>query len=110
LSESYVASAYIRLNLADPEGAAKDAEELPQLQPENPDSYTMSASLLIQCAKKVPSDRQAHFYARATEILREGVVGQKLDPSLLKRNTFDIIRDREDFPRISPAPKSPVAL
>jgi hypothetical protein len=90
------------------EAVATDAEELPGLWPDNANSYTQAAWVLIQCAKAAP-DRKDELHKRATSVLATGVNQGKLARSSLEQPHFDVIRDRKDFPRPLPPAKPPKA-
>ena len=47
----------IRLKHRDVDGRGRDAEELPGISPDNPDSYVQAASLLVQCAGVSPEQK-----------------------------------------------------
>jgi hypothetical protein len=90
------------------EAVATGAEELPRLWPDNADSYTQAAWVLIQCAEAAP-DRQAELLERATRVLATGVNQGKLDRRGLQQRHFERLRDREDFRRLLPPAKPPKA-
>jgi hypothetical protein len=108
LWEDYYALAWIRLKLRDSAGAAKDAEELPRIWPENPKSYVLAAWFLVQGAQASPEQGSDH-YDRAIHLLRMGVDQQKLDRKWLDDPLLGALRDREDFRRLRQTPKPPVA-
>jgi tetratricopeptide (TPR) repeat protein len=108
LWDDYCFLPFTRLGLGDLAGAARDAEELPRIDPDNADSYTQSAYFLIQCAQKASPGQEAPFYDRAVELLRTGVNRRKLDGSRLKDRTFKPLHDREDFRHLLQSPKPPV--
>src|SRR5262249_51916055 len=95
-------------HLREVEAVARDAEELPRLWPDNADSYTQAAWVLIQCAKAAP-DRKDELHGRATRVLAPGVDQGKLDRRRLEQRHFDVLRDRADFRRLLPPAKPPKA-
>src|SRR5262249_26236122 len=104
----YFALAFIRAKLGDAAGAARDAEELPRILPDNPDSYVQAAFFLIQCAGASPGQK-ADFYDRAMNVLREAGNGHKYDRRALDNPELTPLRDPEDFQRLRQPPKPPVA-
>ncbi len=100
--------AFIRLEVGDIAGAAKDAEELPRLQPDTGKSYIQAAWLLIKCAG-ASGDRRVHFYDCAMNVLARGVDRQVLDRHWLHHSALNPLRDREDFRRLQRPPTSAAA-
>ena len=98
----------IRLKHRDVAGAARDAEELPGISPDNPDSYVQAASLLVQCAGVSPEQKD-FFHDRAMKVLGEGVNHGRLDRRLLDLPGLNPLRDREDFRRLRQPPLPPIA-
>jgi hypothetical protein len=86
----------IRLELRDVAGAAKEAEELPRLRPDHPESYVQAVRLLVRCAERSP-DQRAHFHDRAIDLLGRAVNQRKLDRKLLDHPGLKALRDRDDF-------------
>jgi tetratricopeptide (TPR) repeat protein len=105
LWDDLTARSLMRLAHRDVEGAARDAEELPRLLPDNPNSYLQAALLLVQCAERSP-DRRASFHDRAMNVLREGVDKHQLDRKQLDNPHLKALGDREDFRRLRQPPKS----
>jgi tetratricopeptide (TPR) repeat protein len=91
--------ALIRLELHDVAGAARDAEEMPRIGPDDPFSYIQAAVSLIRCAAKDPG-QEGRFYDRAMELLTVAVTRHLVDPSKLDQKALDPLRDREDFRRL----------
>ena len=98
----------IRLKHGDVAGAAADAEELPGLCPDNPDSYVQAAFLLVQCTEGSP-EQKVHLYERAMKVLGEGVNQGTLDRRGLDHPGLGPLHEREDFRRLrqAPLPRSP---
>ena len=107
LWEDELVLSIIRLTHRDVAGAASDAEELPRIRPDNPDSYVQAASLLVKCAAASP-EQQVLFHDRAMTVLGEGVNHGRLDPRALDQSDLNPLRGREDFRRLR-QPPSPVA-
>jgi tetratricopeptide (TPR) repeat protein len=97
LWDDYRFLSLVRLELCDLDGAARDAEELPQILPKEPLSHTKSADLLVQCAAKAPPEQKARFEDRAIARLREGVALRKLDRKALEQPEFRPLSPRPDF-------------
>jgi tetratricopeptide (TPR) repeat protein len=108
LWEDQLALSMIRLKHGDAAGAAADAEDLPVIWTDNPDSYLQAAFLLVQCAEASP-EQKAHLYDRAMKVLGEGVSQGILDPRRIDQPRLGPLHDREDFRRLRQTPPTPVA-
>jgi hypothetical protein len=96
LSEDHLVLSLIRLELRDVAGAANDAEELPRIMPDDPNSYLRAVGLMVRCADRSP-DQRAHFHGRAMDLLGTAVNQRKLDRKLLDHPVLKALRDRDDF-------------
>ena len=99
----------ILLALNDIEGAARAAEELPRLRPDQFNTYRLTVNLLMSC-DRATNGRNPDHGNRAVELLREAAQKKLIhDPKQLDLDQFLPLKDRDDFRRLRESLKPPVA-
>jgi hypothetical protein len=93
-------SSFILLELGETAMAAKAAEELPRLVPEDPKSYYSAAALLAKCLN-ASKDEGQDYGRRAVGVLQKAVEnGLIKDAKQLDFKEFRALKERDDFHRL----------
>jgi hypothetical protein len=100
LHDAVGVSSIILRELGETAMAAKAAEELPRLLPQNLKSYYIAASLLTKC-QKASKDKGQDYGLRAVRVLRQAAENRLINDSKgLDFPDFAPLKERDDFRRL----------
>jgi len=102
-------SSFILLELGETAMAAKAAEDLPRLVPEDPKSYYNTATLLTKCLN-ASKDQGQDYGRRAVGVLQKAVEnGLIKEAKQLDFKEFRELKERDDFRRLRQSLEPPRA-
>ena len=82
------------------EDAAKDADRLVGILPDDADSYVQAATFLVKCGQTA-GDQGRDYLDRAMKVLKKGVaIAVIREPADLDYRTLDVLKSREDFQKL----------